>query len=98
MVNPAGPAPEAESVLLLNASPDAVDLTGWRIADRAGQTCPVPGGPLAAGETRRVALTERVALGNGGGTITLLDAGGLKVGGVAYTAADARREGWTVTF
>ncbi len=94
----AGPAPEAESVLLLNASPAAVDLTGWRIADRGGQTCPVPGGPLAAGDTRRVAISGRVTLGNGGATITLLDAGGLKVSGVAYTAADARREGWTVTF
>jgi hypothetical protein len=98
MVNPTGPSPEAESVLLLNASPTEVDLTGWRIADRARQTCPVPAGPLAAGETRRVAIAERVALGNGGGTITLLDAGGLKVDGVAYTAADAQPEGWTVTF
>ena len=97
MVNPAGPAPEAESVLLLNASPAVVDLTGWRIADRAQQTCPVTGGPLAAGDTRRVALTGRVALGNGGGTITLLDAGGLKVAGVAYTAADVEREGWNVS-
>ena len=94
----AGPAPEAESVLLLNASPAAVDLTGWRIADRGGQTCAVPGGPLAAGDTRRVAIADRVVLGNGGGTITLLDAAGLKAGGVAYTAADAQREGWTVTF
>ncbi len=98
MVNPAGPAPEAESVLLLNSSPDPVDLTGWRIADRTKRSCPVPGGPLAAGETLRVALTGGVVLGNGGGTITLLDAGGLKAGGVAYTAADGGREGWTVTF
>jgi hypothetical protein len=98
MVNPAGPGPEAESVLLLNASPADVDLTGWRIADRGRQTCPVPAGPLAPGETRRVAITERVALGNGGGTVTLLDAAGLKVDGVAYTGADAQREGWNVTF
>jgi len=98
MVNPAGPAPEAESVLLLNVAPTSVDLTGWRIADRAGQTCAVSGGPLAPGDIRRVALADRVSLGNGGGTITLLDAGGLKVSGVAYTAADARPEGWTVTF
>jgi uncharacterized protein YukJ len=98
MVNPPGPAPEAESVLLLNASPQAVDLSGWRIADRAGQTCPVPDGPLDPGDTRRVALGGGVVLGNGGGTISLLDASGLKTGGVAYTAADARREGWTVTF
>lgn len=98
MINPAGPSPEAESVLLLNASPAAVDLTGWRIADRAKQTCDVAGGPLAPGDTRRVAIVAPVALGNGGGTITVLDAGGVKVSGVAYTAADAEREGWTVTF
>jgi uncharacterized protein YukJ len=98
MVNPVGPAPEAESVLLLNASPAAVELTGWRIADRARQTCAVPPGPLAPGETRHVPVTEHVAFGNGGGTVTLLDAGGLKVDGVAYTAADAQAEGWTVTF
>lgn len=98
MVNPAGPGPEAESVLLLNASPAPVELSGWRIADRARHSCPVPPGALAPGETRRVAITERVALGNGGGTVTLLDDAGLKVDGVAYTAADGRREGWTITF
>ncbi|MEA2194244.1 MAG: hypothetical protein QOG42_678 [Solirubrobacteraceae bacterium] len=98
MVNPPGPAPEAESVLLLNASPEPVDLTGWRLADRGGQTCDVPGGRLGAGDTRRVAISGHVTLGNGGATITLLDAAGLKAHGVAYTAADAGREGWTVTF
>jgi hypothetical protein len=98
MINPPGPTPEAESVLLLNTSPEPVDLTGWRVADRARQTCPVPGGPLAAGETRRVPVTGKVGLGNGGGTVTLLDAGGLKVHGVAYTAAEAEHEGWTVAF
>ena len=39
-----------------------------------------------------------VQLGNKGGSITLLDKGGLKVFGVSYTAEQARREGWTVTF
>ena len=98
MVNPVGPTPEVESVLLLNTSPAPVDLTGWRIADRARQTCPVPGGPLGAGETRRVPVAGSVVLGNGGGTVTLLNTGGQKVDGVAYTAADAAQEGWTVTF
>jgi len=98
LVNPVGPGPEAESVLLLNASPAEVDLTGWRIADRARKTCAVPSGPLAPGETRRAALADGVALGNGGGTVTLLDAAGLKVDGVAYTGADAQLEGWNVTF
>ena len=42
LVNPVGPAPERETVLLLNASPSAVDLTGWRIADRLKRTFPLP--------------------------------------------------------
>ncbi|MGH2917866.1 MAG: DUF2278 family protein [Solirubrobacteraceae bacterium] len=98
MVNPIGPGPEAESVLLLNASPDAIDLSGWRIADRTKRSCAVPGGPLASGETLRAPLTDGVTLGNNGGAITLLDGAGLKVSGVAYTRDDAQREGWTVTF
>jgi uncharacterized protein YukJ len=97
MVNPVGPAPEAESVLLLNASPQPVDLTGWRIADRSRRTCELPAGPLAAGDTLHVAL-EGVELGNGGGSITLLDARGLKISGVSYTSADAAPEGWTIAF
>jgi uncharacterized protein YukJ len=98
MVNPVGPAPERESVLLLNASPDTVDLTGWRIADAQKHTAPLPSGPLAAGETLKVVLSNGVALGNRGGAITVLDAEGRKVAGVSYTGEQVRREGWTVTF
>ena len=98
MVNPVGPAPEHESGLLLNASPSAVDLTGWTIADRLKRACPVPAQTLAAGEVLRVPVTEPAQLSNQGGLITLLDASGLKVAGVAYTESDARREGWTLTF
>jgi uncharacterized protein YukJ len=98
MVNPFGGAPERETVLLLNASPHAVDLTGWAIVDRMGKACSLPSGPLAAGEVLRVVLHNGVQLGNKGGSITLLDRAGLKVAGVAYTAEQARQEGWTVTF
>ena len=98
MVNPVGPAPEHESVLLMNASPSAVDLTGWRIADRLKRTCPVPAQSLGAGAVLEVAVTEPAQLSNQGGLITLLDAGGLKVAGVSYTADQARQEGWTLTF
>jgi uncharacterized protein YukJ len=98
MVNPNGGAPERESVLLLNASPQAVDLTGWRIADRMKQTCALPPGPLAAGQVLSVQLQNGVQLSNKGGSITLLDRAGLKVAGVSYTAEQAREEGWTVTF
>ena len=98
MVNPVGPAPEHESVLLLNASPSAVDLTGWTVADRLKRACPVPAQTLAAGEVLRAPVTEPAQLSNQGGLITLLDASGLKVAGVAYTESEARREGWTLTF
>ncbi|MFF3613172.1 DUF2278 family protein [Streptomyces sp. NPDC002580] len=95
LVNPRGPAPESENVTLINASPD---LTGWHLADRLDHRCPVPDGPLAAGGSLSVPLTGGVQLGNGGGRITLLNADGLKVHGVSYTADQARREGWTVVF
>jgi uncharacterized protein YukJ len=98
MVNPTGPAPERETVLLLNASPSAIDLTGWRIADRQKKTCAVRAGPLAAGTTLEVLAADGVQFGNNGGTITLLDASGLKVSGVSYSADQAGREGWTIVF
>lgn len=98
MVNPVGPAPERETVLLMNASPSAVDLTGWRIADRLKRMCPLPAAGLGPGEVLEVPVIDPTHLGNDGGLITLLDAAGLKVTGVAYTAADVRREGWTITF
>ncbi|MGQ4388361.1 DUF2278 family protein [Streptomyces sp. SAS_270] len=98
LVNPPGPAPESETVTLINASPDPVDLTGWQVADRLGHGCAVPAGPLAAGAALVVPLTDGVQLGNHGGRITLLGADGLKVHGVSYTAEQAAREGWTLVF
>jgi uncharacterized protein YukJ len=98
MVNPVGPAPERESVVLLNTSPDAIDLTGWRIADRNKQSSPLPVGSLVGGATLQVPLDGGAQLGNDGGSITLLDSQGLKVDGVAYTAAQAQLEGWTIVF
>jgi hypothetical protein len=46
----------------------------------------------------KVPLARNVQLGNKGGSITLLDGQGLKVAGVAYTAEQGQREGWTITF
>jgi hypothetical protein len=85
LVNPAGPAPEAETVTLVNASPQAIDLAGWSILDREKRRLVLDAGSLAAGDTIRIPLSPPVALGNRGGLITLLDLDGLKVDGVAYT-------------
>jgi uncharacterized protein YukJ len=98
LVNPLGPAPETETVTLLNASPGAVDLTGWRLVDRLERTCPAPAVTLAPGTTVVARLADGLQLGNRGGAITLLDPQGIKVHGVSYTEAQANREGWTVVF
>jgi uncharacterized protein YukJ len=98
LVNPVGGAPEAETITLINASPAPIDLTGWRITDRAKHACPVPAGKLAAGATVVMTPSNGVALGNSGGMITLLDPHGLKVHGVSYTAEQSHHEGWTIVF
>jgi uncharacterized protein YukJ len=97
LANPVGPAPEAETVTLLNATPDAIDLAGWQLIDKSEKTQTLDG-RIEAGAARVVAVTPPVALGNKGGTITLVDASGLKVDGVAYTKDAASAEGWTIVF
>ena len=97
LANPVGPGPEAETVTLLNATPEAVDLAGWRLIDRTERTQALDG-RIEAGATRVVTVAPPLALGNKGGLITLVDAGGLKVDGVAYTKEQASAEGWTIVF
>jgi uncharacterized protein YukJ len=97
LVNPRGPAPEAETVTLLNASPEMIDLAGWAIADKQKQQHPLSG-ILAPGNTMMVPLPPSVQLGNKGGIITLLNHQGLKVDGLSYTEEQVRSEGWTVVF
>ena len=97
LVNPIGPAPEHETVTILNASPSAIDLTGWQIADKLKKKHGLSG-TINAGATLVIALPPSVQLGNKGGIITLLDNKGLKVDGVAYTGEEAKKEGWTLVF
>jgi hypothetical protein len=97
LVNPVGPAPEQETVTLLNASPESIDLAGWKIADRLKKTHTLSG-VINHGATLVVTLPQTVQLGNKGGIITLLNDKGLKVDGVSYTAQQAKKEGWTIVF
>ncbi len=90
-------SPETEFVTLLNTTAGALDLAGWKLADRDKHTM-VLAGTIAAGETLRVQLLPQVVLPNRGGIITLLDAAGLKVDGVAYTGAQAAEPGRTIAF
>jgi hypothetical protein len=97
LVNPIGPAPEQETVTLLNASPTDIDLAGWQIADRLKNKMALSG-TIRSGAAITVKLSQDVQLGNKGGMITLLNEKRLKVDGVSYTAQEAQKEGWTIVF
>ncbi|HET9254005.1 MAG TPA: DUF2278 family protein [Pseudonocardiaceae bacterium] len=92
------PAPERETVTLINTSSQDLDLTGWALLDQQGQQMPLQGTTLPAGDTIRITLRPPIQLGNRGGLVTLLNPGGLKVDGVSYTAAQAQPGGRTLTF
>jgi len=98
LVNPVGPTPERETVTLINASAHDLDLGGWALLDRLKQRMPLDPITLPAGETVRIQLRPPIQLGNRGGLLTLLNAAGLKVDGVAYTTQQTDAEGWTVVF
>ena len=89
--------PETEFVTLLNTTVDTIDLGGWKLVDRDKHAM-VLTGAIASGDTLRVQLTPRVVLPNRGGVVTLLDATGLKVDGVAYTRDRAAAPGRTIVF
>jgi uncharacterized protein YukJ len=97
LVNPIGPGPEPETITLLNASPETVQLAGWTIADRLKNKQTLSG-EIPAGAAVTLPVRPPVQMGNRGGIITLLDDRGLKVDGVSYTEDQARREGWTLVF
>jgi uncharacterized protein YukJ len=97
MVNPVGPAPEHETVTLLNTTPQPVPLDGWKLADKAKNKMPLSG-ILPPGGVVQVKVTVPVQLSNQGDLITLLNPNGLKVHGVSYTKAQAQQEGKTIVF
>ena len=96
LVNPVQ-SPEVETVTLLNVTPQAIDLSGWRLLDRDKNVMKLSG-TLGAGETLRITLKLPVVLPNKGGLITLLNAQGLRVDGVSYTSAMASLPGFSVKF
>jgi uncharacterized protein YukJ len=96
LANPAV-SPEVETVTLLNATRQTVDLRGWRILDRDKNTMDLSG-LISAGDAARITLIPPVVLPNKGGQITLLNRDGLRVDGVAYTERDASRPGFSIVF
>lgn len=98
-VNPKGSDAGHETVTLINRSPLAISLAGWTIVDVQGRAEPLHNLFLAPGEAVTITLSGRGAqLPNSGGTITLVDAHGNHVHHVAYTRAQAQKQGWSVLF
>jgi uncharacterized protein YukJ len=90
MVNPEGDDVGKESIILLNKSNQDIDLTGWSIVDKNVNHDTITAKTIPGADTLKITLTGRGAqLGNKGGTITLLNAEGLKIAGVSYTESDA---------
>jgi uncharacterized protein YukJ len=96
LVNAVG-SPEHEFATLLNTTAAAIELDGWQLADRDGNRQTLHG-RIEAGEALRVALEPPVVLPNRGGLLSLLDAAGLKLDGVAYTGQQASEPGRTLVF
>lgn len=98
-VNPTGVDVGKETVVLINTTPDAINLNNWSIADKNKKKEKLAGTVLGPGETTTVTLTGRGAqLSNKGGIITLLDNQGIKIDGVFYTREQAGKQGWTLVF
>lgn len=99
LVNPEGNDEGLETITLINVAPEAIELGGWAIRDRNGNSFTLPTQHLPAGTTHTVTLPRNTAqLGNRGGLIELLDADGQVVHTVEYSRADADRSGWTLLF
>jgi hypothetical protein len=98
MVNPISDDPGHEFVTIINISDRQLNLDGWKILDRNDKE-ELSNGSVIPGEAFIVRLSgEGAQLSNKGGTITLLNARGLKVDGVAYTKSQAKVQGLPTVF
>ncbi|MEM1320386.1 MAG: S8 family serine peptidase [Bacteroidota bacterium] len=98
LVNPAGKEAGAEHLTLFNSSPKELRLDGWVLSNDKQRKQSLDGLSIAAGDHLKIMMTSRLRLANRGATLMLLDAEGREVHRVRYTAAEARREGWSIRF
>jgi hypothetical protein len=82
--NPEGVSQGKESVTLENQGSISIDLSGWRLRDRAGGEAPLSGQP-AAGASTTVILPRSLALSNSGDEVALIGADGIERHRVSYT-------------
>jgi len=84
------------AIIVTNMSAAPLDISGWTILAEAQQTTGLPATSLAPGQPLSVAPPPGF-LADGGGILTLRNAAGLRVDGVAYLGGDAAH-GWSTSF
>lgn len=97
MVNPEGTDRDNEMLALFNGTDQAVDLSGWEIRNRRGQSERIDDLTINPGFTNIVFL-KKVLLPNLGGDIHLFNPDGVEVHKVSYTLIQGLRPGWWVRF
>jgi len=101
LVNPRGPdgqpGVDPETVTLKNRTDAEVNLSGWKLRNKNGESHVILAQGIAGGASVTIALVPQVLLSNKGGTITLLNGTELKVHGVSYSKEQAV-EGLVITF
>lgn len=99
LVNPKGDEEGKEKVILMNTTDQAINLHGWKLLDRLGNAFVFENVTIGAAGTLDVVIpaASTLALGNKGGTISLLNAQGIKTSGVQYVKQQAQ-EGRVVRF
>ncbi len=99
LVNPMGHDPGKESIMLMNISPNEIDLDGWSLKDKNKRKHLLTNLRLKAGQVATIPLTGKdIQLSNKGGIITLLNTEGVKIHGVSYTKEQAQKQGWMIVF
>jgi endonuclease/exonuclease/phosphatase family metal-dependent hydrolase len=95
--NPEGEDAGNEWVEIVNGTGSEIDLSGWQLRDRGGNTF-ILSGTVTAGSNHRIPLPAgKLPLNNSGDDVALLDPAGTVRHRVTYTAAQAR-PGMKVTF
>ncbi len=97
MVNPEGADKGNEMVALFNATDQPVNLTGWEIRNKRGESERISDLVINPGFTNIVFL-KQVRLPNLGGSISLFNPVGDKVHEVNYSVAEGLKAGWWVKF
>ncbi len=99
VVNPGGEEAGHETVTLIDTLALPVNLAGWTIEDRDGNSDSLNGVQLRGGEAKLIVLTGQGArLGNNGGAISLRDRDGARIHSVTYSKEDAVEPGRTILF